>query len=127
VLSTPLNDTIDPLNHLRGQNGLVISLSGRDVNVSGDPGSLCFLSRGELPLPRNEEIFVLPFGVAGELGVDLNKLPPLRLEVVDCRTLKVLLQPIKVHKLLHCEVMLLAQSHGPQNHTPEESSPGVGR
>jgi hypothetical protein len=74
-----------------------------------------------------KKIFVLPFMIVGELGVDLNELPPLRLEVVDCETLRVLLQPIKVHKLLHCEVMLLAQSHGPQNHTPEESSPGVGR
>jgi hypothetical protein len=75
VLSTPLNNFVDPLNHLRGQNGLVISLGGGVVDISGDPGSLCFLGGSELPLPRNEEVFVLPFGVAGELGVDLRNFP----------------------------------------------------
>jgi hypothetical protein len=108
------------MNHLRGQNGLFISLSGRVANISGNPGSLCFLSGGELQLLRNKEILALPFGVVGELGVDLGEPPSLRLEVVDCGTLRVLLQPIKVHKLPHGESMLLAQHQGPQNHTPEE-------
>jgi hypothetical protein len=115
------------MNHFGGQNSLVISLDRRDVNISGDPGTLSFLGGSELPLPRNEEILVLPFGVVGELRVDLNEFPPFRLEVVDCRTLRVLLEPIKVQKLLYCKNMLSAQGQGPQDHTREESPPGVRR
>jgi hypothetical protein len=72
---------------------------GGFVNISGHPGTLSFLGGSELPLPRNKEILVLPFGVAGELGVDLDKLPPFRLEVVSRRTLWVLLEPVDVQKL----------------------------
>jgi hypothetical protein len=59
--------------------------------------------------------------------VDLNELSPFRLEVVDSRTVRILLNPIKMHELLHCQGMLLTKSHGPQNHTTEKSPPGVRR
>jgi hypothetical protein len=78
-----------------------MSSGGGFVNVSGYPRTLSFLSRSELPLTRNEKVLVLPFGVAGELGVDLNKLPLFRLEVVGCSTLRVLLEPVNVHKLFY--------------------------
>jgi hypothetical protein len=85
-----------------------MSSGGRVVNVSGYPRTLSLLGESELPLPRNEKELVLPFGVAGKLGVNLNKLPPFRLEVVGRRTLWVLLEPVKVQELLYCEDMISA-------------------
>jgi hypothetical protein len=104
-----------------------MSSGGGIVNVSGYPRTLGFLGGSELPLPRNEKILVLPFGVAGKLGVDLNKLPLFRLEVVGCRTLWVLLEPVKVQELFYCKGMILAQGQGPQDHAREESSLSVRR
>jgi hypothetical protein len=102
MLSTPLYDLVDPTNHLGGQDRLLISLGGGIVNISGHPGALSFLGGTKLPLPRKKEILVLPFRVAGELRVDLDKLPPSRLEVVNRRTLRVLLEPVEVQKLSYC-------------------------
>jgi hypothetical protein len=127
MLSTPLYDFVDPTNHLGGQDRLLISLDGGIANISGHPGALSFLGGKKLPLPRKKEILVLPFRVAGELRVDLDKLPPSRLEVVNRRTLRVLLEPIEVQKLSYRESMPWAHGQGPQNHTREESSPGVRR
>jgi hypothetical protein len=113
MLSTPLYYLVDPTNHLRGQDRLLISLGGGIANISGHPGSPSFLGGKELPLPRKKEILVLPFRVAGELGVDLDKLPPSRLEVVKRRTLRVLLEPVEVQKLSYCESMPLPHGQGP--------------
>jgi hypothetical protein len=72
------------------------------------------------------KVFILPFGVAGKLRVDLNKLPPFRLEVEDSRTIRILLNHVKVHKLLHRQVVLFTQGQRPQNHAVEESPLGFG-
>jgi hypothetical protein len=125
MLSTSFYDLVDPTNHFGGPNRLLISLGGGIVNISGHPGALSFLGGKKLPLPRKKEILVLPFRVSGELRVNLDKLPHSRLEVVNRRTLRVLLEPVEVQKLSSCESMPLAHGQGPQNHTREESSPGV--
>jgi hypothetical protein len=117
VVLRPHDDIVDPFSHLRGYNELLISIVRRIIDLSGNPRSLRFLFGSKLPLARNVKVLVLPLGVTGELGINLNELPPFRLEVKNSKAVRILLNLITVHELRHAQLVLLTQGQGPQNHS----------
>ena len=106
----PLNDVVDPCQLLNSQDGLFKSQVGDQVRLAWNPRSHCFLVRGKFPLPRDKEELILPPPVAGVLGVQLDELPSFCLEVVHPRIPRIPMNPVHMHKLLHGQLMFLAQN-----------------
>jgi hypothetical protein len=63
VLSTPFYNLIDPMNHLRGQNGLLISLSGRVANILANLGPSAFSVGVNSHCPKMKKYLLFHLGL----------------------------------------------------------------
>ena len=64
------------------------------ICLTQNPGVLCFFCWGKLPLPRGEEIAVLPPSIAGVLRLQLNKSSALSLDIVYLVASGILVDPV---------------------------------
>ena len=80
------------------QSGLLVVPLREHVRVAQNPGSFGLLWRGELPLPRDEEKFILPPLIIGVLWLLLYESPPLSLEVVYSRASEIFMDSLQVQK-----------------------------
>jgi hypothetical protein len=125
VCLRPLYDVIDSDYLLVGQNRLLEGPTVGHIHLSRNPRSLLFLCMGKFPLPRDKEVFALPVPVARILGIELDELPPLGLEIINPQTTRILLNPIDMKELPHCHLVFLAQDQRPQHQPAVDGPPGV--
>jgi hypothetical protein len=62
-------DLVNPSQLIGGKMGFLATLLGKRVHFPGNLDLCGLLRRGKLPLPRGEEIFILPPMIAGVFGL----------------------------------------------------------